>query len=223
MHYPVGKGTAKIPKKGNAQLVTVDRNGNPVTTNLWLETFATDLNLEINQSQLKNGLAYRPIRIQQRYVNFTAIYAARPKPQPNSNALTRQDFIDTIQRIIDHWVYTLNQDTWTPMFLTYYGANKMWQGTIEADTMQFAYDDVILYCNFTMLVVTASEPNSVLVTGASAPYIPTLTAVSNFGPWWYTASELLKATQMYLNNNSSGNNNKMVPLPNGKVLPANFY
>lgn len=179
MADPVGKGERKHPGIGNALLTTIDQHGNQVRTPLWIEQFATDLNLQIDSAQLRAGLSHRPIRVQERFLIFSTLW----------NVIDRPKYLDLVKRIKNHWVFSLNQGLPTPMKLDYYGANKRWMGFIENANVGYAVTDVVLRYQFQMRTIPSGTTTFSHVGGGRAPFVPTAAYVKHWGDNWYTQNQ----------------------------------
>lgn len=180
----VGHGERKHPKNGNATLVTLDLQEKRVTTPLWLSSFATDLNMELDSTQRRKGLSHRPIRISERFLMFSALW----------NVRDRQEYLQFVKTLKEHWATNFNENRPTPMKLTYYGANKTWLGFIENASFAFAVTDVILSYQFQMRLITTPTDRISKVGGINAPYVPSRGDVENFGKNWYGINEFLADT-----------------------------
>lgn len=182
MADPVGQGEAKHPKGGNALLTTLSKDGKRINTPLWMNMFATDLNLQIDSAQLRDGLSHRPIRFSERFLVFATLW----------NVKDRQLYVDLIRKIRDHWVFTLNQGIPTPMKLRYYGADKLWLGFIEGANIGYQVTDVILTYQFQMRIVPTETTKWSEVSGGKAPFVPTASDAKRWGPDWYTQNQFFE-------------------------------
>jgi hypothetical protein len=174
----VGQGERKHPPGGNALLTTQSIDGNDIKTFLWMEQFATDLNLQLDSVQVKKGLTHRPIRLSERFLNFTTLWTVAQ----------RQEYLDFIEKIKNHWARNLNEDRPTPMKLQYYGANKTWLGFIENASVGYAVPDVILRYSFQMRILPVQTDRISIVQGSS-PIAPTTADLQHWGSEWYTMAE----------------------------------
>lgn len=180
MSNPLGQGERANPKNGNAYLTTYNLSGQKVVTPLWIDQFATDLNLQLDSAQLKKGLSHRPIRFTERFLTFSTLW----------NVLDRPKYIHLIEIIREHWAHNLNETRPTPMVLHYYGANKRWQGFIENASVGYAVTDVILRYQFQMRIIPAVSESISKVKG-TAPFAPTSQDIRDFGPDWYTIRDFI--------------------------------
>ena len=176
---PIGKGEAPNLSQGNAILTTIDQDGKEIQNYLWIDAFNSDLNMQINISQLKKGLTYRPVRLQERILTFNTIWNVKDRPQ----------YIKLLDNIRNHWAANLNENIPTPNKLTYFGANKTWIGFILNGSQTHAITDVILRYTFNMKLITKQNEGQTDVTGL-APFMPTADDITNFGSEWMTKSEL---------------------------------
>lgn len=176
---PIGTGESIHPKEGNAILYTVDLDGSEVANYLWIDSFNSDLNMEINASQVKRGLSYRPIRIQERVLTFNTLW----------NVAKRADYLKLLDNIKAHWAANLNDLTPTPCRLNYFGANKVWKGFILNASQSYAITDVVLRYTFNMKLITNINQDNASASGL-APFMPTLADGTDFGSEWYTTGEL---------------------------------
>lgn len=192
---PLGTGEIPYPQnKGNALLVTRTLNGAEVNNWLWLANFATDLNLQINTGQLRAGLTYRPIRMAERYLTFSALW----------NVKDREKYLKLVENIRKHWTYNLNEDQLTPMTLTYYGANKTWQGFIENANISYAVTDVILSYDFRMrLIMKSTETVAEMMNPVSSPVSVYASDVYSFQDF-HTPQELYTIAGLENLNSSAG-------------------
>jgi hypothetical protein len=175
---PLGIGTVGHPAAGNALLVTRDQGGTRVETFLWVDDVRTDLDLELEGAQTKGGNVHFPIRVAGRVLTFSALFP-----------LMKEGFYFRLMKLVrDHWVHDLNASRVTPMEFHYYGANKVYLGLIAEEQVGRAWNDVILRPNFTFNLITNQVPSATI--SGKAPYIPYRGDVSDWGPMWYTASEL---------------------------------
>lgn len=175
----VGEGERTHPHDGNAVLLTAGLEGGKIRTPLWINQFATDLNLQLDSAQLKTGLSHRPIRLSERFLVFSTLW----------NVIDRPKYEKLIRTIKEHWARNLNEERPTPMKLTYYGANKTWRGYIEGASIGYAVPDVILTYQFSMRIIPDVADKVSQVVGNDAPYAPTSQDVKNFGDAWYTTAE----------------------------------
>lgn len=182
MSGPVGDGERKHGPNGNSTLITVDLEGHKVYTPLWMNAFATDLNLQIDSAQRRTGLSHRPIRITERMLMISTLW----------NILDRQKYVKLIATIREHWARNLNELRPTPMKLIYPGANKIWLGFIENASIGYAVTDVILNYQFQMRVVPQITQDVSKVLGRPAPYVPHRGDIIDFGPSWYAYNEYLQ-------------------------------
>ena len=182
MADPLGQGERKHPKGGNATLTTYDVKGNKVQTNLWINQFATDLNMQIDSAQGRDGLIHRPIRLAERFLVFSTLW----------NVADRPKYLDLVRKIREHWAYNLNDNrNLSPMSLNYYGANKKWRGFIENATVGYAVTDVILTYSFQMRIIPSTSTSFSTVNGVPAPYVPTAQDVKRYGINWFTIGEFI--------------------------------
>lgn len=179
---PLGKGEVAYPKnKGNALLVTRTLDGAPVDNWLWMANFATDLNLQIDTAQLRSGLTYRPIRMAERFLTFTALW----------NVKNRDRYLQFVKNLRTHWTFNLNEEQLTPMTLTYYGANKTWRGFVENASVSYAVTDVILSYEFRMRLITKqSDSVAEMLNPLSSPLSSFASDVYAFSDF-YSPAELL--------------------------------
>lgn len=178
---PLGTGEVEYPKnKGNALLTTRSLDGKAIENWLWLANFATDLNLQIDTAQLRSGLSYRPIRMAERSLVFTALW----------NVRDRDKYLKFVKNIRTHWAYNLNEDQLTPMTLAYYGANKTWNGFVENANVGYAVTDVILSYDFKMrLIMKQSDTVAEMLNPVSSPLSVYAADVYSF-PGFYKTDQL---------------------------------
>lgn len=168
---PLGSGEVAYPKnKGNALLTTRNLQGGAVENWLWMANFATDLNLQIDTAQLRSGLTYRPIRMAERFLTFTALW----------NVKDRDKYLQLVKNLRTHWAYNLNEEQLTPMTLAYYGANKTWRGFIENASVSYAVTDVILSYDFKMRLITKASDSAADMLNAYASPISVFTNGGTF-------------------------------------------
>lgn len=168
---PLGSGEVAYPKnKGNALLTTRNLQGRAVENWLWMANFATDLNLQIDTAQLRSGLTYRPIRMAERFLTFTALW----------NVKDRDKYLQLVKNLRTHWAYNLNEEQLTPMTLAYYGANKTWRGFIENASVSYAVTDVILSYDFKMRLITKASDSAADMLNAYASPISVFTNGGTF-------------------------------------------
>ena len=105
----------------NAILTTRNRQGSVVETNLVLENISQDLSLEMESTQLHKGIAHKPVRVQERFLDFTVLYSVRNEAQMNRLA----------EIIRDHHFYVLEQNEYEPMVLQHLARNRTYTGLIE--------------------------------------------------------------------------------------------
>lgn len=200
---PLGTGEIPYPKNkgGNALLTTRDAQGQAIENWLWMANFATDLNLQIDTGQLRAGLTYRPIRMAERFLTFTALW----------NVKDRDKYLQLVKNLRTHWTYNLNEDQLTPMTLTYYGANKTWRGFVENASVSYAVTDVILSYDFRMrLIMKSSDTAADMLNAFSSPVSVYAGNVGEYEDFFNT-SELLEEA------NLSGVNTTTTP-QQGQVL-----
>lgn len=179
---PLGQGERKHPSNGNATLLTYDLRGNKVFTPLWINQFATDLNMQVDSAQGRDGLIHRPIRMTERYLIFSTLW----------NVLDRPEYLDLVRKVREHWGFNLNSSrNLIPMRLVYYGANKTWLGFIENSTVGYAVTDVVLTYTFQMRIIPSVSTSFSAVNGVPAPYVPTAQDAKTYGAQWYTTAEFL--------------------------------
>ena len=185
----------------NAVLVTRGRQGGTVRTPLRLANISTDLTMQMSQGQTKRAIIYRPIRLQERFLIFSALWPASE----------RQRHDRELERIVDHWAWTLNGGASTPMRLIYrpdfgristkQGGGRTYRGYIQAFTKAYAWNDVLWTREFAMRILTQDESpiGARLGQGRLQPYIPHRGDVSEWGPAWYRRRELalLSADVLY--------------------------
>lgn len=177
---PIGQGEYKNSSQGNAILTTIDLDGEETKNYLWMEAFNSDLNMQINIAQLRRGLTFRPVRLQERTLSFNTIW----------NVANRDLYINLLQNIRQHWAANLNEDIPTPNKLTYFGANKTWNGFILNGQQSYAITDVVLRFTFNMKLITPQNTEGYSTLTGQAPFIPTLETASDFGSEWYTTEEV---------------------------------
>lgn len=180
---PIGRGETTNLKRGNAILTTINLNGNEIKNYLWIDSFNSDLNMEVSMSQLKRGLTYRPVRLQERVLTFNTIW----------NVADRPKYLQLIDNIRTHWSANLNESIPTPNKLTYFGANKTWYGFVLNGDQAYAITDVVLRYAFNMKVITTQNTNDYATPKGIAPFMPTAGDVSDFGEQWYGASQIVSS------------------------------
>lgn len=190
----IGQGETNHPTSGNTILTTRSLNGNVVTTPMWINSFATDLNMQIDVAQLRDGLSYRPIRVAERFLVFSTLW----------NVLDRPKYVRFIKTLREHWAYNLNELKLTPMKLTYFGANKTWLGFIENASIGYAVTDVILQYQFQMRIVPTQTQQISQVIGSPVPFAPTSQDAKSFGQAWYTIGEFIAQNVGVGNETSKG-------------------
>jgi hypothetical protein len=184
MANPLGQGERNHPSGGNTTLVTYDLKGNKVSTSLWINQFATDLNMQLDSAQGKAGLIHRPIRMTERFLTFSTLWNVNDRPK----------YVDLIRKIREHWAFNLNDNRdLKPMSLRYYGANKTWLGFIENADIGYAVTDVVLTYSFQMRLIPNVAQVQSTVNGIDAPYAPTSQDAKNYGPQWYKIGEFIAA------------------------------
>lgn len=193
MAHPLGKGERRHGKRGNAFLVTHGRRGKN-TTPLWINQFATDLNLQLDSAQVKTGLIHRPIRLSERFLVFSTLW----------NVADRKEYVRLVAHIRAHWAFNLNENRLTPMRLSYPGANKTWMGFIEGATIGYAVTDVVLTYQFQMRLIPSTAGPISKVKGVSSPYSPTSADAHHFGSQWYKINEFVAELVGVGNEKSSG-------------------
>lgn len=182
---PIGQGEAVNLPNANAVLKTIDLNGDSVSNYLWIDSFNSDLNMEINITQLQNSLSYRPIRIQERILTFNTIWNVKDRPK----------YLQLFENIKTHWAANRKELILTPCQLTYFGANKTWEGFILNGSQSYTVQDVILRYSFNMKLITGKQNISDTATSTGlAPFMPTAETVTDFGEEWYSRSDILTGT-----------------------------
>lgn len=181
---PIGKGESPNLKRGNAILTTVGANGQEIKNYLWIDSFNSDLNMEINIAQLKRGMSYRPIRLQERTLTFNTVW----------NVAKRDEYLTLLNNIRQHWAINLNEDIPTPNKLTYFGANKTWYGFILSGDQAYAITDVVLRFGFNMKLITPQNKDGFAKQAGKAPFMPTSQAVNDFGEAWYSSEQISSET-----------------------------
>lgn len=206
---PIGTGESPNLPNGNAVLTTVDLNGREIKNYLWIDAFNSDLNMQIDITQTKRGLSYRPIRLQERTVTFNTVW----------NVKDRDKYVKLLDNIQTHWAANFNESIPTPSSLTYFGANKTWKGFILNASQAYVVTDVVLRFSFNMKLITPASTTTANTTGL-APFMPTSSDVTNFGAEWYTKAEmeagvdeLIAATDAY----DPTQNSERFIIPNGPV------
>jgi len=180
--YPIGNGERKNPKGANCILTTSGKTGGIVNTPLWIDSFAIDLNLQLDTAQLRSRLSHRPIRLTERFLIFNTLW----------NVKDRDKYEILLDRIKNHWVFNLNEySAMTPMLLRYFGANKTWEGFIEGGSIGFAVTDVVLRYPFQMRLMPKAAVNTSTLDGRITPYTPTMFDVSFFGDEWYRIRDFI--------------------------------
>lgn len=193
MSEPLGRGERDHPKAGNATLTTYTLGGDAVRTPLWIDQFATDLNMQLDSAQARDGLIHRPIRMTERFLMFGTLW----------NVADRDKYLKLIEKLRTHWAYNLNQNRdLKPMKLQYYGANKTWLGIIEAASVGYAVTDVILNYAFNMRLIPTAATNHSRVGDIIAPYVPSAQDAKTYGSQWYNIGEFV-ATYVGVNNEGS--------------------
>lgn len=158
----------------NASLSTVNTRGERVRTPIWITTFQMDLQLEMQSAQLRKGMSHRPIRTQERYVEFGVTWNAG-----------RSDRGLFHKRIREHQDWCLNHAI-ESMVLNYKVLGSF-RGLIE-NTPDGAERFVPTYKDTYRFRVWNRAPRASTATGRSSPLLPTKSSVSNYGEGWYNLS-----------------------------------
>ena len=158
---------------GNASLTTQGLNGS-VTTELWLQSIETSTDMEFDDNQVKRGMAFRPIRRSEMFINFSAIWS-----------LQRFGEMDDFQeKIRQHFLLIAagNQDFMT---LSYYANKKVYYGWIDSVQKQYIRFQNVFIRNYRMnILLPNAEINSAVVT-QSAGFTPTSNFAALYGKDWY--------------------------------------
>lgn len=182
---PIGLGELLNLPDGNSILVLKDKDGNSVSHKLWINDFTSDLNMEIDTVQLKQGYTYRPIRIQERTLTFTTIWSLANRPKYEA----------LVEAIRTHWAYNLNELVPTPAYFTYFGANKTFVGFILNAERSYAVPDTLLSYSFDMKLMSSSKINENLSeVSIYSYYIPRPENIKVNGiDGWYAVSDLVNS------------------------------
>lgn len=229
---PIGYGSDRVPGEvrpyGNSLLITRrrrkgDENGLRVETPLVLVSFETDLDLQIDEGQLRGRRVYRPIRMAERMLNFSVKFPAykvygdgkRSRLRPHRRLYPNPHKRLLSEVIIDHWRFNMTKDAAVPMKLHYWGAKKVWKGYIERMPMATAWDDISVTLNLRMRLVTSvGDTKYSKAVGRKSPYAPTSYMpgredVNEFGRSWYDIDSVL-------GRDVGGNKRKHRPDPDDK-------
>lgn len=206
---PIGTGEVASLPNANAILKTIDLDGKTISNKLWIDSFNSDLNMEINIAQLQNSLTYRPIRIQERILTFNTIWNVKDRPK----------YIELLNNIRTHWTANRKQTILTPCQLVYFGANKTWRGFILNGSQSYTVQDVILRYSFNMKLITTQNTDGFATSKGLAPFMPTAETITDFGTEWYTTEQI--RTQSFENDREMGIVSRIVA-PVDKVNPRQF-
>lgn len=183
---PVGLGELLNLPDGNSILTLKNRDGRSVDFKLWINDFTTDLNMEIDTTQLKAGLSYRPIRIQERILTFTTIWSLANRPKYEA----------LVEAIREHWAYNLNELIPTPARFTYFGANKTFQGFILNASRSYAVPDTLLSYSFDMKLMNMRVNEYSSQVSVYSYYVPRPDNIQINGiDGWYAVTDLLDETK----------------------------
>lgn len=192
---PLGLGELANLPDGNSILTLKDKNGQSVNHKLWINDFTSDLNMEIDTTQLRSGYSYRPIRIQERVLTFTTIWSLANRPKYEA----------LVEAIREHWAYNFNELVPTPAYFTYFGANKTFAGFILNAERSYAVPDTLLSYSFDMKLMTSNVNEYVSEVSMYSYYIPRPDSIKINGiDGWYAGTDLLDVvTQEDSKNNSN--------------------
>lgn len=178
---PLGLGESPNPSNGNSILTLKNKVGENVDYPLWINDFSTDLNMEIDMSQLRSGYTYRPIRIQERTITFTTIWSLANRPK----------YEKLVEAIRNHWAYNLNELVPTPAYFTYFGANKTYAGFILNAQRSYAVPDTVLSYTFDMKLMNTKGMDNAATVSQYSYYVPHPSDIELTGiEGWYSQSEL---------------------------------
>lgn len=208
---PIGTGEASNLSDANAVLKTINSDGKIISNKLWIDSFNSDLNMEINITQLQNSLSYRPIRIQERILTFNTIWNVKNRPK----------YIELLNNIRTHWAVNRKESILTPCELTYFGANKTWAGFILNGSQSYTIQDVILRYSFNMKLITTQNTDGFATSTGLAPFMPTAETITDFGEEWYTSEQI--RTQSFEYDREAGFISRMLtPFQVNSVNPQQF-
>jgi len=194
MDAPLGTQERNHPAGENANLATTDVDGRKVNNPLWLTSIYTDLNMQLSTSQLKKGIVYRPIRLTERFLTFSAVW----------NVRDRQKYVAFLRNIRNHWAYSLNVEKPRPMQLTYYGAGKVFQGFIQKGDIGYTVQDVVLTYSFQMRLVSDTQNAKIAkLSTFDSPIAPTIGTINRYGSDWYTVDEAQTMVDKVFGSNSN--------------------
>ena len=149
---------------GNASLTTQGPNG-PVTTELWLQAIETSTNMELDDNQVKRGMAFRPI---------SAVWS-----------LQRFGEMDAFQEQIRSHFLLMASGNQDPMTLSYYANSKTYHGWIDNVQKQYIRFQNLFIRNYRMNILLPQETNQAAVITKSSGFLPTGNFASLYGKEWY--------------------------------------
>ena len=158
---------------GNASLTTQGPNG-PVTTELWLQAIETSTNMELDDNQVKRGMAFRPIRRGEMFVSFSAVWS-----------LQRFGEMDAFQEQIRSHFLLMASGNQDPMTLSYYANSKTYHGWIDNVQKQYIRFQNLFIRNYRMNILLPQETNQAAVITKSSGFLPTGNFASLYGKEWY--------------------------------------
>lgn len=179
---PLGLGELANLPDGNSILTLKNKNGEDVDYKLWIDDFTSDLNMEIDITQLRSGYSYRPIRVQERTLTFTTIWSLANRPK----------YEELVEAIREHWAYNFNELLPTPAHFTYFGANKTFSGFILNAERRYAVPDTLLSFSFDMKLINSRLNQYVSEVSIYSYYIPRPDNIKVNGiDGWYAISDLI--------------------------------
>ena len=178
---PLGWGSTPVPsdvrRRGNALLVTRDKQGRRVETPVVVTDFSFGLSMLTSNGQLRGKQAIRPIRRQERVLSFTV-----EQPVYRKNKINKD--VERLSKVInDHTVYNLVQDGQVPIKLHLYFIKKVYKGFISQVPEDHSWDEHKTTRRFDMKLMSNAVSHS-KVRG-EAPYLPTSQDVGAWGKNWY--------------------------------------
>lgn len=179
---PIGLGELANLPDGNAILTLKDKNGESVNHKLWIDDFTSDLNMEIDITQLRSGYSFRPIRVQERVLTFTTIWSLANRPKYEA----------LVEAIRAHWAYNFNELNPTPAYFTYFGANKTFAGFILNAERSYAVPDTLLSYSFDMKLMTSKINQYQSEVSVYSYYLPRPDNIKIDGiDGWYAITDLI--------------------------------
>jgi len=179
---------------GNAALITAYSSNSSLasnssnriltkTTPLWLQSVQTSSTLQFDETQLKSGVSYIPIRRNEQFLIFSVVWPLR-----RFNEM--EDFSFSIRQ---HYNANLNQSQLVPMTLIYYKNNLTFRGWIrQAQRGAIRFQDLYTRTFQMELIMPTNGQAASTQTQSYSSFAPTNKVQEEYGTGWYNISNSQK-------------------------------